>query len=110
VENYLRYQGEKLVARFDANTYLYITRAMDAHDVALGRGTLAEVLGSVRVPSLHVGISSDILYPAHEQQAIAAALPRAVYREIDSPDGHDAFLIAYDQLGPFVQEFLKEIQ
>ena len=109
VERYLRYQGEKLVARFDANTYLYITRAMDAHDVATGRGTLADVLGSVRVPSLNVGISSDILYPAHEQRAIAAALPRSVYREIDSPDGHDAFLIAYDQLGPFVQEFLKEI-
>jgi homoserine O-acetyltransferase len=110
VERYLRYQGDKLVARFDANTYLYITRAMDAHDVAAGRGSLADVLGSVRIPSLNVGISSDILYPAHEQRAIAAALPRAQYREIDSPDGHDAFLIAYDQLGPFVQEFLKEIQ
>lgn len=109
VERYLRYQGEKLVARFDANTYLYITRAMDAHDVAAGRGTLADVLGTIRVPSLNIGISSDILYPAHEQRAIAAALPRSVYREIDSPDGHDAFLIAYDQLGPFVHEFLKEI-
>ena len=110
VESYLRYQGEKLVARFDANTYLYITRAMDAHDVAAGRGALAEVLGSIAVPSLNIGISSDILYPAHEQQAIAAALPRSTYREIESPDGHDAFLIAYDQLGPFVHEFLKEIQ
>ena len=110
VENYLRYQGEKLVARFDANTYLYITRAMDAHDVAAGRAPLADVLGSIRVPSLNVGISSDILYPAHEQQAIATALPRSTYREIDSPDGHDAFLIAYEQLGPFVHEFLKEIQ
>jgi homoserine O-acetyltransferase/O-succinyltransferase len=109
VESYLRYQGSKLVARFDANTYLYITRAMDGHDVAAGRGPLADVLGSIAVPSLHIGISSDILYPAHEQRAMAAALPRSVYREIDSPDGHDAFLIAYDQLGPFVHGFLKEI-
>ncbi len=108
VESYLRYQGDKLVGRFDANTYLYITRAMDAHDVADGRGTLTDVLGAITVPSLNIGISSDILYPAHEQKAIAAALPRSVYREIDSPDGHDAFLIAYDQLGAFVRQFLKE--
>lgn len=109
VERYLRYQGDKLVARFDANTYLYISRAMDDHDVADGRGTLADVLGSIAVPALNIGISSDILYPAHEQRAIAAALPRSTYREIDSPDGHDAFLIAYDQLGPFIHTFLEDL-
>jgi homoserine O-acetyltransferase len=109
VESYLRYQGEKLVARFDANTYLYITRAMDTHDVAAGRGSLADVLGSITIPSLNIGISSDLLYPVHEQRSIAAALPRSTYREIDSPDGHDAFLIAYEQLGPFVQDLLKEL-
>jgi homoserine O-acetyltransferase/O-succinyltransferase len=110
VESYLRYQGEKLVSRFDANTYLYITRAMDSHDVAAGRASLAEVLGSITVPSLNIGTVSDLLYPVHEQRTLAAALPRSAYREIDSPDGHDAFLIAYDQLGPFVHEFLKELQ
>jgi homoserine O-acetyltransferase/O-succinyltransferase len=109
VESYLRYQGDKLVARFDANTYLYISRAMDDHDVAAGRGPLGDVLGSIGVPSLNIGITSDLLYPVHEQRTIAAALPRSVYREIDSPDGHDAFLIAYDQLGPFVHDFLKEL-
>ncbi len=108
VERYLRYQGKKLVDRFDANTYLYITWAMDRHDVSAGRAPLAAVLESVRQPALCIGISSDILYPAHEQRAIAAALPDARYREIDAPHGHDSFLIAYDQLGPMVREFLQE--
>lgn len=108
VERYLRYQGKKLVDRFDANTYLYITWAMDSHDIAAGRSGPDAVLGSLRHPALCVGISSDILYPAHEQRAIAAALPNAHYREIDAPHGHDSFLIAYDQLGPMVRDFLQE--
>jgi len=109
VERYLRYQGQKLVDRFDANTYLYITWAMGSHDVAAGRGQLEDVLGSLRQPALCVGISSDILYPAHEQRAIAAALPHAHYRELDAPYGHDSFLISYDLLGPLVREFLEEL-
>lgn len=108
VERYLRYQGKKLVDRFDANTYLYITLAMDSHDIAASRSDLTAVLGSLRQPALCVGISSDILYPAHEQRAIAAALPDAHYRELDAPHGHDSFLIAYDQLGPMVRDFLQE--
>jgi homoserine O-acetyltransferase len=109
VERYLRYQGEKLVNRFDANTYLYISRAMDTHDVARDRGTLQDVLGSIRIPALCVGIDSDILYPLHEQRAIAELLPHGVCREIHSPFGHDAFLMEYEQLGAFVRAFLGEI-
>jgi homoserine O-acetyltransferase len=109
VERYLRYQGEKLVNRFDANTYLSISRAMDTHDVARGRGTVQEVLGSIRIPALCVGIDSDILYPLHEQRTIAGLLPHGVCREIHSPFGHDAFLIEYEQLGAFVRAFLGEV-
>jgi homoserine O-acetyltransferase len=108
IERYLRYQGKKLVDRFDANTYLYITRAMDSHDVAAGRGALVDVLGSLHQPALCVGISSDVLYPAHEQRAIAASLPSSHYRELDAPHGHDAFLMSYDLLGPIVRQFLEE--
>ena len=109
VERYLRYQGTKLVRRFDANTYLSITRSMDGHDLARGRGVMKDVLGGIAVPSLCVGIDSDILYPAHEQREIAAALPRASYTEIHSPHGHDAFLIEYASLGTAVSAFLRDL-
>jgi homoserine O-acetyltransferase/O-succinyltransferase len=109
VESYLHYQGEKLVHRFDANTYLSISRTMDGHDLARNRGTLAEVLGGITIPALCVGIDSDILYPADEQQRIADGLPGGVYHELSSPHGHDAFLIEYDQLGAAVSAFLKDL-
>jgi homoserine O-acetyltransferase len=108
VESYLHYQGEKLVTRFDANSYIYISRAMDLHDVAFGRGDLPDVLSSLRCPALCIGISSDVLYPVHEQKDLAEALGKASYAEIDSPHGHDAFLIEYDQLTRMVTDFTKE--
>jgi len=106
VESYLRYQGEKLVRRFDANAYLYITRAMDLHDVGAGRGTWQEVIARIRIPALCIGVDSDILYPAAEQREIADALPNSTYAEIHSPHGHDAFLIEFEQLSRLVREFL----
>ncbi len=105
MESYLRYQGKQLVDRFDAATYVALTRAMDTHDVARGRGDLEEVLRSVRVPALVVSIDSDVLYFPDEQETLARLIPGARLLRLSSSDGHDAFLIDVDWLSDAVAEF-----
>jgi len=106
ISSYLAYQGVKLVARFDANTYLNLTLAMDDYDLAEGRGSLGSVLSGLAMPALVMGIDSDVLYPEAEAKALAAALPNASYARISSPHGHDAFLIEFSQVSAHLRRFL----
>jgi homoserine O-acetyltransferase len=106
VESYLRYQGQKLVDRFDANSYIVLTRAMDIHDLGVGRGGVERALQNFKPRLLAVGISSDVLYPTHEQRFIASAVPGGRYAELDSPYGHDAFLMEFESMNRILSDFL----
>ena len=111
VERYLDYHGEKLVRRFDANSYLVVGKAMDLHDIARGRGGLEAALRRIRMPTLAIGIRSDVLYPTYQQRQIVDGLiaigTPARYVEIDSSHGHDGFLLDIDQVGDAVGPFLQ---
>src|SRR5690606_3869299 len=108
IAGYLEYQGVKLVKRFDANTYLYLTLAMDDYDIGEGRGRTAEVLGAMDMPALVMGIDSDVLYPEAEAKALVDQLPNASYARISSPHGHDAFLIEFPQVAVQLRRFLAQ--
>jgi len=102
VEGYLYHQGEALVRRFDANSYLYISRAMDLYDVSEGYPSLEAALSRLRSKALFIGIRSDFLFPAARVRWLAdqvrAAGGEAIYAELDSPHGHDAFLKEWEQM------------
>lgn len=110
VESYLHYQGRKLVDRFDANSYLYLTRACDLFDLGLGYSSYEAALARIACPVLVVGVSSDILYPTVQQKEIAGILAKqgkiVEYAEIETPFGHDGFLIEFEKLVPILTDFL----
>ena len=105
IESYLRYQGGKLVERFDANCYVHLTRQMDSHDVSRKRGVYPNVLGGLDQPTLVVGIPSDVLYSLPEQEELATHIPNAALELLPSIQGHDAFLIELDVLNDIVVDW-----
>jgi homoserine O-acetyltransferase len=110
VVDWLHHHGRALVDRFDANSYVTLTRAMDTHDVGRGRGGWREALGTVRVPALVISIDSDVLYPPVEQEELAAALPAGRLVTLSSPHGHDAFLIEGEATNALVAGFRAGIE
>jgi homoserine O-acetyltransferase/O-succinyltransferase len=102
VESYLYHQGKALVRRFDANSYLYLSRAMDLYDVSAGYPSLEAALRRIQSQALFIGIRSDFLFPAARVRLLAEQVRQtgahATYIELDSPDGHDAFLKEWEQM------------
>ncbi|WP_329020072.1 homoserine O-acetyltransferase MetX [Streptomyces sp. NBC_01601] len=108
VQSYLDHQAEKLIRRFDAGSYVVLTEAMNAHDVGRGRGGARAALARVRAPALVAGVDSDRLYPLSQQRELAALIPSADgLRVVESPYGHDGFLIETEQVGTLVAELLR---
>ncbi len=108
VESYLQHQGEKLVRRFDPNSYIVLSEAMNQHDVGRGRGGSAQALAGVRADVTVAGITSDRLYPFSLQEEIAQLLPGDhPVTAIESVSGHDGFLLEMDQVGQVVAACLS---
>jgi homoserine O-acetyltransferase len=111
VETYLDHQGQSFVERFDANSYLYITKAADYFDVPRDYGSLEEAFAGVRSRFLVVSFSSDWLFTPTQSEAMVDALVAngkdVSYCNIDSAYGHDAFLLEDDTLGAFISNFLE---
>ncbi|HVI43819.1 MAG TPA: homoserine O-acetyltransferase [Chitinophaga sp.] len=106
--SYINYQGDKLVKRFNAQSYWLLTKAMDSHNIARGRHEdIATSLSHIQQPVLLIGITSDILCPPEEQQLLAAHLPHAAYHEIDSSYGHDGFLIEFEKIGQILSDWMN---
>lgn len=115
-QSYLRYQGDKFTARFDANCYIHITRKLDTHDVARGRVKpeeeqtpegLAKVLAKLPPRALVISIATDGLFTPQEQREIASHIPQAELVVIPSPDGHDGFLLEFERINSHILAFLK---
>ncbi|KAG0175690.1 homoserine O- acetyltransferase [Apophysomyces sp. BC1034] len=108
-QSYLRYQGDKFINRFDANCYIALTRKMDSHDLSRNRGTYQQALESIQQPTLVIGIESDGLFTISEQYELAEAIPDAIMTEIQSPDGHDGFLLEFDQINRHILSFIQRV-
>ncbi|MCW3078810.1 homoserine O-acetyltransferase [Segetibacter sp.] len=107
--SYINYQGDKLVKRFNAQSYWLLTKAMDSHNLARGRNkTQEQVLQSMPQRTLIMGITSDLLCPVEEQKHIADNIPDATYIEIDSSYGHDGFLIECGKISKHLGDWLNK--
>ena len=110
VESYLDHQGNKLIGRFDAGSYVTLTEAMNSHDVGRDRGGVEAALARVTARTMVAGIDSDRLYPVAESVRLAAGIPTAdPLVVVHSDHGHDGFLIEVDAVGKLVAELLDDV-
>jgi homoserine O-acetyltransferase/O-succinyltransferase len=113
VESYLRYRGESFTKRFDANSFLYLSKAMDYFDLSTGKPSLAAAFERTKNPFLVLSYTSDWLYPSWQSKELVRALLRngsdVTYVDINSNYGHDAFLLEVERLGELARDFLKRV-
>ena len=105
---YQQYQGEKLCRRYNAYSYYVILNAFDTHDAGRGRGGVAAALARIRARTLVVGITTDIIFTPGEMRELHAMIPGSSYHEIDSPFGHDGFLVEHEQLNNLLRPFMEQ--
>ena len=102
----MEYQGEKLVGRFNSQSYWTLTKAMDSHHIARGRNaTTAEVLQTIQQKTLVFGIHSDILCPLAEQEYLARHIPDSRLIAIDSAYGHDGFMVEAELISKYLHQW-----
>ena len=106
--SYQNYQGEKLVKRFNAYSYWYLTKAMDTHNLGRNRTSVKDALKTIKANTLIIGIKNDFLFPVEEQKFLTEHITKAQYSEITSYYGHDGFLLETQQLEGSISTFLKE--
>ena len=105
-ESYQLYQGEKLAKRFNAFSYYFLSKSMDAHDVGRGRNSVENALQTIHAKTLIISIKSDILFPLAEQEYLAKYINTSRLAIIDSTYGHDGFLLEFEKIGALAIEFL----
>lgn len=106
--SYQNYQGEKLVNRFNAYSYYYLSKAMDSHNVGRGRISIADALAEIKANTLVIGIENDLLFPPSEQRFLCEHIKDAEFYSVKSAYGHDGFLIETNALTNIIGTFLKE--
>ncbi len=105
--SYQHYQGEKLANRFNAYSYVVLSKAMDAHNVGRKRGSVIKALERIKAKTLVIGITSDQLFPVSEQQYLAENIQHSEYAEITSDFGHDGFLVEAEKLSDLIDDYLN---
>lgn len=110
IESYLIHQGEKLIERFDTNSYLYLLKAMDSHDIGRERGGWEKALSFIQAPMIAVGFKGDLLYPPEQLKVLTEKYQqlgrKASFYEVDTDFGHDGFLVEFEKWAGYVKRGL----
>lgn len=107
--SYQRHQGDKLIKRFDAYSYMTILDAFDTHNVGRGRNGISSALQKLSMPVLTIGITTDIIFTPEEMKELSSLIPLSRYKEISSEFGHDGFLVEHSDLNSIIKDFFKDI-